>query len=261
MRGHKNRKIEKLYELLRGLEKKVSSNDFLNEMDFLLIKDILLSLQSESDVEILKIHSLYYHLHSQMTLQELTNWLLPVERYLKKDLKDEDFLIFNKDHPDRKEKSKTLPLILILDHVRSSFNVGSIFRTSEAFNLEKVYLVGYTPDPTNAKTNKTTLGAHEHLPWETVPKALPLIQELQNQNYQVIAAETTSHAVPLGLPFPKTKVAFVFGNERFGLDPEVIAACNETRVLALRGYKNSLNIANCASIFIYEFYKQWSANG
>jgi len=254
-----NKKIEKIYNLFLAMEKKQPNHGF-SDSDMNLLKDVLFSLKEEKSVEAQKIYSIYFHLNSQMSLQEFSNWLIPVERYLKKDLKDEDFLVFNKDHFDRKEKTETLPLVIILDHVRSSFNVGSIFRTSEAFNLEKIYLVGYTPDPTNAKTNKTTLGAHEFIPWETVPKVMPLIENLKNQGYQVIAAETTSHAIPIDSPIKNAKVAMIFGNERFGLDPEVIAACDETRILNLKGYKNSLNIANCASIFIYEFYKQWKAH-
>lgn len=254
-----NKKIEKIYQLFRQMEKQYPTAGFLKE-DLELLKQVLWSLKEEKSVEAQKIFSIYYHLKPEMTLKDFMNWMIPIERFLKKDLKDEEFLIYNKDHNTRKKLHPTLPLVIILDHVRSSFNVGSIFRTSEAFNLEKIYLVGYTPDPLNAKTNKTTLGAHEFIPWESVPKIEPLLQKLKTEGYHLIAAETTSHAAPIETPFKKNKVAMVFGNERFGLESDIINLCDETRILNLMGYKNSLNIANCVSIFIYEYYRQWSKN-
>lgn len=252
-----NKKIEKAYNLFREMEKKFPSQKLLNQ-DLDLLKSLLISLKEEKDVDLQRLYHIHLHLHLDMSQKEFSYWLIPLERYLKKDLKDDDFLIFNKDHEERKEYKKTLPVVVILDHVRSSFNVGSIFRSCEAFHIEKIYLVGYTPDPTNSKTKKTTLGADEFIPWETVPKISPLIEKLHQEHFHVIAAETTSHATPLHHPFNHKKVAFVFGNERFGLDPEVIKLCQETRILPLAGYKNSLNIANCVSIFIYEYARQFA---
>lgn len=255
-----NKKIEKAYQLFRQIEKNFPEKG-LNTTEFQQLKSILESLKDENHVDIQRLYAIHFKLTPDLSLKEFCNWMIPLERYLKRDLKDEDFLVYNKDHQNRKEKFATLPLVLILDHVRSSFNVGSIFRTSEAFNIEKIFLVGYTPDPNNAKTNKTTLGAHEFIPWESVPRIETLIEKLKSEGYQIIAAETTSHAIPLDAPFKQQKIAFIFGNERFGLDPQVIALCNETRILPLSGYKNSLNIANCASIFIYEYSNQWKKNG
>lgn len=253
------KKIEKAYLLFRSIEKEFPLKG-LSGPEFQQLKSILESLKEDKDVELQRLYAIHFKLTPDLTLQEFYNWMMPLERFLKKDLKDEDFLVFNKDHQNRKENHQTLPLVIILDHVRSSFNVGSIFRTAEAFNIEKIYLVGYTPDPENAKTNKTTLGAHEFIPWESVPRIQPLIEKLKHEGYRVIAAETTSHAIHLETPMNQAKTAFVFGNERFGLDPDVISLCDETRIIQLSGYKNSLNIANCASIFIYEYDKQWRKN-
>ncbi|MCB0368323.1 MAG: TrmH family RNA methyltransferase [Bdellovibrionales bacterium] len=251
-----NRKIEKIYQLFREIEQNHLKNNQFLPSEINQLKEILLSLKDSRNVELQKIYSIHYHLSDKMSLQEFCNWLVPIERFLNKNLKDEDFLIFNKDQLSRKDNSHKIPLVIILDHVRSSFNVGSIFRSAEAFNIEKIYLVGYTPDPTNAKTNKTTLGADQFIQWESVPKIHPLIHKLKSDGYRIIAAETTSHAISLHTPFSNSKTAFIFGNERFGLDADVISACDETRILNLSGYKNSLNIANCASIFIYEFNRQ-----
>lgn len=251
------KKIEWLYELFLSIEK---SHPQLG-MDTPVFDDLikgLKSLKDEKDVELFKIYSIHLHLKKEISLRDFMYWIVPLERYLNKNLKDEDFIIFNKDDLSIEKKSKTIPLTIILDNIRSSFNVGSVFRTSEAFNIEKIILTGYSPDPENPKTQKTTLGSHQFINWQSHPKCLDLILDLKLQGYWVIAAETTNHAIDLAQPFDfNKKTAFIFGNERFGMDPQIIDVCNETRRVPLLGIKNSLNVANCASIFIYEFSRQY----
>lgn len=255
------KKIDWIYECFLSIEKAYPLEGFETPFFTELIK-ALQSLEGQKDVELLKISSIHLHLKKDMSLREFLYWIVPIERYLNKNVKDEDFVIFNKDHINLKQKAHRLPLIIVLDNIRSSFNVGSIFRTAEAFNIEKIILTGYSPDPLNPKTQKTTLGSHQYINWETHPKCLDLIAELRKQNVRVIAAETTSHAVDLSHPFaPQAQTAFVFGNERFGMDPQVLEACDETRKIPLQGFKNSLNVANCVSIFTYEFAKQYKSHG
>lgn len=251
------KKVERIYELFLSLEKSHPQSGF-DTPDFDLLIDALTAFKEHKDVELFKIYSISQHLKKTMSLRDFLYWIVPIERYLNKSLKDEDFIIFNKDDKNIQKKSRTLPMTIVLDNIRSSFNVGSIFRTSEAFNVEKIFLVGYSPDPSNPKTLKTTLGSHEYVEWENHPKCVDLISTLKGQGYWVIAAETTNHAIPVEGPFPlDKKIAVVFGNERFGLDSQVIEMCDETRKVPLQGIKNSLNVANCASIFIYEFAKQY----
>ncbi|MBL7671196.1 MAG: hypothetical protein JNM39_11995 [Bdellovibrionaceae bacterium] len=251
------KKIEWIYSCFLSLEKNHAVSGFESPV-FLELLKALQSLEGQEDVEILKIFSIHLHLNKEMSLREFMYWIVPIERYLNKSLKDNDFVIFNRDVLDSQKKSKPLPLIVILDNIRSSFNVGSIFRTAEAFNIERIILTGYSPDPSNPKTQKTTLGSHQHIEWDSHPKCLNLISELKKQNIHVIAAETTNHAKNLSASFDfEKKSAIVFGNERFGLDPQVIQACDETRKISLQGFKNSLNVANCVSIFTYEFSRQY----
>lgn len=252
-----NRKVQRIYELFLALEKSHPLSGFEHPLFDQLI-EALKAFKDHKDVELLNIYSIHYHLKKDMPLREFLYWIVPIERFLNKNLKEEDFIIFNKDDKNSQKKLATIPLTIVLDNIRSSFNVGSIFRTSEAFNVEKIFLAGYSPDPANPKTQKTTLGSHEYINWENHPKCLDLIAELKSQNYWVIAAETTNQATNLNRPFPvDKKIAIIFGNERFGLDPQIIKACDETRKVPLSGIKNSLNVANCASIFIYEFSSQY----
>lgn len=251
------KKIEWIYDLFLSLEKSHAMDGFDTPIFDDLIK-ALKSLKDEKDVELLKLYSIHLHLKKDMSLREFLYWVVPIERYLNKNLKDDDFIIFNKDDKRPEKKTTTIPLTIVLDNIRSSFNVGSIFRSSEAFNIEKIILTGYSPDPANPKTQKTTLGSHDFIQWQTYANCLDLIAKLKQENYYLIAAETTNHAKELSEPFNfQKKTAFVFGNERFGMDPQIINACNETRKIPLQGIKNSLNVANCASIFIYEFAKQY----
>ena len=255
-----NKKIEWIYELFLALEKGHPKDGFDTPL-FASLLDGLKSLSDIKEVELVKIYSIHFHLKKEMPLRDFMYWIVPLERYLGKNLKDDDFLIFNKDDPRIEKKKNPIPLSIVLDNIRSSFNVGSVFRSSEAFNIEKIVLAGYSPDPTNPKTLKTTLGSHEYVPWESHPKCLDLIATLKEKNYRVIAAETTSHAIELSEPFSfSQKTVFIFGNERFGLDPQIIEACHETRKVPLVGIKNSLNVANCASLFIYEFSKQYHSS-
>lgn len=252
-----NRKVERIHELFLAIESSYPQTGFNTPLFDQLI-DALETYKDHKDVELFKIYSIRLHLKKDMSLRDFLYWIVPIERYLNKNLKDEDFIIYNKDDKSIDKKKLTIPLTIILDNIRSSFNVGSVFRTSEAFNVEKIILAGYSPDPSNPKTQKTTLGSHEYVAWENHAKCIDLVNDLKKQGYRVIAAETTDHAISLEQPFNfNTKTAFVFGNERFGMDPQVIGACHETRKVPLGGIKNSLNVANAASIFIYEFAKQY----
>jgi 23S rRNA (guanosine2251-2'-O)-methyltransferase len=252
-----SRKVERIHELFLAIEKSHPETGF-NTPLFNQLIEALHAYKEHKDVELFKIYSISQHLKKDMSLRDFLYWIVPVERYLNKNLKDEDFIIYNKDDKSIEKKQNVIPLTIVLDNIRSSFNVGSVFRTSEAFNVEKIILAGYSPDPSNPKTQKTTLGSHDYVAWENHAKCLDLINDLKTQGYWVIAAETTNHAISLELPFKfDKKTAFVFGNERFGMDPQVIEACHETRKVPLSGIKNSLNVANAASIFIYEFAKQY----
>lgn len=158
---------------------------------------------------------------------------------------------------DFKEADKT-QIILILDDIRSLNNIGSVFRTADAFLLEKIYLCGITATPPNKEIHKTALGATETVAWEYSPYVIPVIQNLKSIGVKVYAIEQVENAVYLQ-DFKidkKEKYALVFGNEVFGVNQNAIAVCDGTIEIPQLGTKHSLNIAVSAGIVIWHFFKK-----
>lgn len=221
------------------------------------LQQLLQALASHEDPEYRRLAAIAPHLHSQMTLKHYVSWIVPVERVLQKQLRDDEFLIFTQDGSQK--ALPKVPLFLVLHNLRSAFNVGAIFRTAECFGVQKIYLCGYTPLPTQDKLAKTAMGTESLIEWEEVPKITELLPRLRTElATHIVALETTSHAVSIESPFPpEGPTALVLGNERFGLDPEVLSLCAEVRKIPLRGQKNSLNVGIATAIATYEFCRQW----
>ena len=156
---------------------------------------------------------------------------------------------------DFKEATKT-PVIIVLDDVRSLNNIGSIFRTSDAFLIEKIYLCGITATPPNKEINKTALGATETVVWEHAENILDVIENLKNQKIKVFAIEQVENAIFLDnfTVLENQKYALIFGNEVFGVSQKAIELCDGTIEIPQLGTKHSLNIAVSAGIVIWDFF-------
>ncbi|MGW8123368.1 RNA methyltransferase [Roseivirga echinicomitans] len=150
--------------------------------------------------------------------------------------------------------TEKLPLVLILDNVRSMNNVGSAFRTSDAFAIEKVYLCGITAQPPHREINKTALGATESVEWEHAENTTVLCQKLQQQGYKVWAVEQADHSTSLeNFKIEKgQKYALVFGNEVFGVEDEVIKAADGCLEIPQFGTKHSLNISVSIGVVLWD---------
>ncbi|HLG36137.1 MAG TPA: RNA methyltransferase [Bacteroidia bacterium] len=148
-----------------------------------------------------------------------------------------------------KDKAKT-SIVLVLDNVRSMNNVGSIFRTADAFLLEAIYLCGITASPPHREIEKTALGATSTVAWKYFKYVTDAIQELKRQNYVVISVEQTDSSIPLDkfLPSPLKKYALIFGHEMNGISEEAIHLSDLALEVPQYGTKHSLNIAVCAGI-------------
>ena len=158
-----------------------------------------------------------------------------------------------------KDAAKT-PIIIILDDIRSLNNIGSVFRTADAFLIEKIYLCGITAIPPNKEIHKTALGATETVDWEYAENVLEVIKNLQNENIQVFAIEQVENAILLqNFEVEKTKkYGLIFGNEVFGVNQQGIEICNGTIEIPQLGTKHSLNIAVSAGIVIWDLFKKMS---
>ena len=159
---------------------------------------------------------------------------------------------------DFKEAVKT-PLIIILDDIRSLNNIGSVFRTADAFLIEKIFLCGITATPPNKEIHKTALGATETVTWEHHNDVVSVIQNLKKDGVNVFAIEQVENAVFLqDVEIDKTKkYALVFGNEVFGVNQNAISACDGTIEIPQLGTKHSLNIAVSAGIVVWDLFKKF----
>jgi tRNA G18 (ribose-2'-O)-methylase SpoU len=153
-----------------------------------------------------------------------------------------------------KEATK-LNACIVLDDIRSMHNVGSAFRTSDAFRIEKVWLCGITATPPHREINKTALGATDTVAWEHRKEVSELVEELSRQGYQIVSVEQADESVSLEnfQPDPKLKYAFVFGNEVFGVDDRVVDNSNTVLEIPQFGTKHSLNISVSVGIIIWDF--------
>ncbi|HEX8017226.1 MAG TPA: RNA methyltransferase [Flavobacterium sp.] len=162
------------------------------------------------------------------------------------------------------KKSDKTPLILVLDDIRSLHNIGSVFRTADAFLVEKIILCGITATPPNKEIHKTALGATETVSWEHQENVLEVIENLKKENVLTLAIEQVESAIFLqDFKVEKNqKYALVFGNEVYGVAQEAVAICDGCIEIPQLGTKHSLNIAVSAGIVVWDLFSKlnWSGN-
>ena len=156
----------------------------------------------------------------------------------------------------REEREKS-GVVLVLDNIRSAHNVGSAFRTSDAFGVDKIYLGGICPAPPSPELRKVALGAEEVVPFEQVQDVVALVRRLQADGYTVIAVEQTVHSVKLDRfrPEPGRKYALVFGNEVDGVQQAVVDAADFALEIPQRGTKHSLNVSVSIGVVLWALLK------
>ncbi len=155
------------------------------------------------------------------------------------------------------KKAKKTPIILVLDNVRSAMNVGSVFRTADAFIIEKIYLCGITATPPNKEILKTALGAQETVDWQHMQDVTALIKSLKQSGNYIVSVEQVENATALNeFTLPQNKLVLVFGNEVFGVNQQIINLCDESIEIPQFGTKHSLNISVSAGILMWELWKK-----
>jgi 23S rRNA (guanosine2251-2'-O)-methyltransferase len=154
------------------------------------------------------------------------------------------------------KQEKKFPLVIILDNIRSMMNVGSVFRTADAFRIEKILLCGITACPPNKEIHKTALGATESVDWQYYETTEEAVNELHQNNYKVYALEqtTNSHSLSRFQPEADCKYALVFGNEVKGVQDSVLSLCHGSIEIPQFGTKHSFNISVTAGITIWDFF-------
>ena len=151
------------------------------------------------------------------------------------------------------DKSK---VVVVLDNVRSMHNVGSVFRTADAFLIQSVYLCGYTPKPPHRDIQKTALGATETVEWHYVSNTMEAVRLLKEKGYKIFAVEQAEGSVSLEKFNPEDNIAVIFGNEVEGVDVEVLKHCDACIEIPQFGTKHSLNISVAAGIVLWEITRK-----
>ena len=155
-----------------------------------------------------------------------------------------------------KQSSKT-PLVVVLDNVRSMHNVGAVFRTADAFLVEKILLCGITPQPPHREIHKAALGATESVDWAYFESVTEALQSIKSEGYRVVGVEqTTGSQIITEFDFAKSqKYTLVLGNEVEGISDEVLPLCDDFLEIPQQGTKHSLNVSVCGGIVMWEFFK------
>ena len=158
------------------------------------------------------------------------------------------------------KQAEKFPLVLVLDDIRSLNNVGTFFRTSDAFNVEKIYLCGITPQPPHREINKTAIGATESVEWEYKNDIDELLQTLKKEDYSIVSIEQTEQTVCLSdVQIQESrKYALVLGNEVDGVKQSVIDQSDLVVEIPQFGTKHSLNVAVCTGVVLWEFVRFFS---
>jgi tRNA G18 (ribose-2'-O)-methylase SpoU len=163
---------------------------------------------------------------------------------------------------DFKQVKKT-PIIVVLDNIRSLNNIGSVFRTCDAFLIEKIYLCGITATPPHKDIHKTALGSTETVDWDYVENIMDLVQSLKSENIKVISIEQTENATMLYdfQPEANTTYALVFGNEVKGVKQEVVSASDKVLEIPQFGTKHSLNISVSVGVVVWDVFAKLKGKG
>ena len=155
------------------------------------------------------------------------------------------------------EGVRPLPVCVMLENVRSLYNVGAFFRTADAVALERLYLTGITGHPPQRMIAKTALSAEETVPWQHSAETEKTLLELRSANYEIAAIETSAHAIDLFDWHPRFPVCVLFGHETDGLTPRAAALADTHIRIPMLGRKHSLNVASAGAVVLYELLRKY----
>ncbi len=158
---------------------------------------------------------------------------------------------------DEFKQSEKTPVIVVLEKIRSAYNVGSVFRTADAFLIEAIYIIGYSAKPPHKEIKKTALGAEETVCWKHFETSATAIHELRKEGYKIFSIEQAENSLKLqAINFkPEEKIAIIFGNEVTGVDQSTILLSDGCIEIPQLGMKHSLNIATAAGVVLWELVR------
>lgn len=193
-----------------------------------------------------RLLSIAHLLQPGATSRSMQAALVPLERVDKRaKITDAEMGIRSTDSSGKSDRAA---LVVVADNIRSAFNMGGVFRTADFFGVEKLVLCGYSPDPTSPQVRKTALGADESTPWERCADVRDAIDRLRADGRRIYALETADGASDIASFSPVFPCVLLLGNERFGLDPDVVASADEVLEIPSHGMKNSLNVVSAFAV-------------
>lgn len=193
----------------------------------------------------------------KMDRQQLWSVLVPVERSVAR-LRITDVDILDVDLPAGQSQGLPMPVTVVVDSLRSAFNVGGVLRTAECFGVAEVIFCGYSPLPDQTQVVRAALGAEQLVPWRHVENIRDCVLELKRAGICCYALETVAEAPCVSDFAWEFPCALILGNERFGLDPDVVSLCNSAVRIQLYGAKNSLNVVSAFAVAAYQIRQRWA---
>lgn len=165
----------------------------------------------------------------------------------------------NRKSVEEFRQSEKIPVVVVLENIRSAYNVGSVFRTADAFLIEAIYIIGYSAKPPHKEIRKTALGAEETVHWHYFKTTAEAIEELRHKQYKVFAVEQVESSTFLHqlLPEQTSGIGMIFGNEVTGVEQSTIHACDGCIEIPQLGMKHSLNIATAAGVVLWEIVRNY----
>lgn len=251
------KKIESLHKQVQSFLpriKELNANQKTDSSEWLDILNQFREFEFSDQPTLRKLFEVSQRFSKVIDERHLLNLIVPLERWLDRNVTDAEILVHESDL--KAPRATTMPLIVIADHLRSAFNMGSIFRTSDTVGAEKIITCGYSPTPENSKVRAAALGAESLVPHHHEESVADAIASVKKNQYTVVALETAEPSTSLfDFKIPE-RVAVVLGNERFGLDQKVLKSCDEIVSIPVFGHKNSLNVGISFSVFAFEMRRQ-----
>lgn len=252
------RQARVLLEIIYHVEKVWQNASERDECIQLINNYLQWFLLNASNPLVTRLQHLQFRIDQDVSLRELMNISVPLERFLDLSIRDEN-IIDVKQGDMQSSPRLSHPLFFVLDHLRSAFNVGSLFRTADCLGVQHIYLVGYTPTPEDRGVLKTAMGAESSVSWSSHMHLQEVKDILDQKNVPLVAMETVKSAQSLIDFRAPEKMAWLVGNERFGLSQKALNMADLSVAIPMFGKKNSLNVANSLSIASFEVVRQWQS--
>ena len=234
----------------------VWSDEDSRRKKFEQLLEILTWSNLHSSAKVKELARLPSRIPHEPSYHQFMSLVAPIERAYGRGVSDGEMTVKSQDR--ERDLRPKIPLVLVVDNLRSAFNVGSIFRTAECFGVDHLYLCGYTAKPDQDKLKKAAMGTDSLVKWTWHARAEDAVRQLKDAGYRVFALETSGSSILLDqYSFQCEKTALVFGNERFGIESSLLQLCDGVLEIPCQGQKNSLNVALSLGIAVYEWRKQF----